>query len=132
MQQSDHLDLADVAAFIAVAETGSFAAASKRLLRDPTAISRRVQALQGQGFADAQLYGYPGGQGATGGVGGLRSFFLLMDEPNVYNLPAAPRLPSRNIGPGLLASAATAALLIGAAAFSFLGGRRKDGGEGEE
>ena len=46
MQQSDHLDLADVAAFIAVAETGSFAAASKRLLRDPTAISRRVQALE--------------------------------------------------------------------------------------
>jgi formate dehydrogenase iron-sulfur subunit len=93
--------------------------------------SRRVQALQGQGFADAQLYGYPGGQGATGGVGGLRSFFLLMDQPNVYNLPEAPRLPSRNIGPGLLASAATAALLIGAAAFSFLGGRRKNGGESE-
>jgi DNA-binding transcriptional LysR family regulator len=47
MQQSaDHFDLADLNAFIALAETGSFAAASKRLLRDPTAVSRRVSALE--------------------------------------------------------------------------------------
>src|SRR3954452_20539210 len=57
---------------------------------------RRVGALHGHGFKDAQLYGQPGGQGATGGVEGLRSFFLLLDHPNVYNLPEAPRLPSRN------------------------------------
>lgn len=89
----------------------------------------RVRALNENGFETAQLYGYPEQQGATGGVGGLRSFFLLMDRPNVYNLPEAPRLPSRNIGPGLLASAATAALLVGFAALSFLGGRKTEGGE---
>lgn len=80
----------------------------------------RVEALQVRGFGDAQLYGYPGGQGATNGVEGLRSFFLLGDHPNVYNLPEAPKLPSRNIAPGLLASAATAVLLIGATALAFL------------
>ena len=46
-----------------------------------------------------------------------------MDQPNVYNLPAAPKLPARNIMPGLLASPATAALLVGATALAFLAGR---------
>jgi formate dehydrogenase iron-sulfur subunit len=79
----------------------------------------RLNGLQRNGFADAQLYGMPHGQGATHGVEGLRSFFLLMEHPNVYNLPEAPKLPSRNIVPGLLASAATAAVLVGAAALAF-------------
>jgi formate dehydrogenase iron-sulfur subunit len=84
----------------------------------------RVEALHDQGFRDAQLYGDPGGIGATNGIRSLRSFFLLMDHPNVYNLPEAPILPSRNIVPGLLASLATATVLIGATALSLLGGRR--------
>lgn len=88
---------------------------------------QRVNAMQANGFLDAQLYGQPGGQGATGGVEGLRSFFLLMDHPNVYNLPEAPRLPSKNIRPGLLASAATAALLIGGVALALLGKGRPNG-----
>jgi formate dehydrogenase iron-sulfur subunit len=82
----------------------------------------RVEALRRQGFSEAQLYGDPGGAGATNGIESLHSFFLLMDHPNVYNLPEAPRLPSRNIVPGLLASLATATVLIGALARA-LGGR---------
>jgi formate dehydrogenase iron-sulfur subunit len=82
----------------------------------------RVEALQQRGIAEARLYGEPGGEGATYGIQGLGSFFLLMDHPNVYNLPAAPKLPSRNIKPGLLASLATAAFLVGATALSFLTG----------
>jgi formate dehydrogenase iron-sulfur subunit len=74
----------------------------------------RVEALRDQGFSEAQLYGAPGGTGATNGIESLHSFFLLMDHPNVYNLPEAPTLPSRNIVPGLLASLATATVLIGA------------------
>lgn len=46
MQQSSPLDLDDIAAFIAVAETNSFAAAGLRLAKDPTVISRRLQALE--------------------------------------------------------------------------------------
>jgi formate dehydrogenase iron-sulfur subunit len=84
----------------------------------------RVEALRRQGFSEAQLYGDPGGTGATNGVESLHSFFLLMDHPNVYNLPEAPTLPSRNIVPGLLASLATATALIGAT-FAALGSKRE-------
>jgi formate dehydrogenase iron-sulfur subunit len=83
----------------------------------------RVEALQRQGFPEARLYGNPDGIGATHGIGSLHSFFLLMDHPNVYNLPEAPKLPSGNILPGLLASMATATFLIGATALSLLRGR---------
>jgi DNA-binding transcriptional LysR family regulator len=47
MQQSPEApDLADIAAFVALGETGSFVAAARRLARNPTAVSRRVQALE--------------------------------------------------------------------------------------
>jgi DNA-binding transcriptional LysR family regulator len=47
MQQSiDSSDLGELAAFVALAETGTFIAAARRLGRDPTVISRRVQALE--------------------------------------------------------------------------------------
>jgi formate dehydrogenase iron-sulfur subunit len=81
----------------------------------------RVDALKQRGFRGARLYGDPDGIGATHGVRSLQSFFLLLDEPNVYGLPAAPNLPSRNIVPGLLASFATGALLIGATALALMG-----------
>jgi formate dehydrogenase iron-sulfur subunit len=83
----------------------------------------RVDALHQRGFSEARLYGDPGGLGATNGVQSLHSFFLLMDEPNVYGLPSAPRLPSRNVVPGLLASFATGAFLVGATALAFMGHR---------
>jgi formate dehydrogenase iron-sulfur subunit len=79
----------------------------------------RVQQLQGMGRADAYLYGTPGSPGATGGIGELNAFFLLIDRPEVYNLPAAPTLPSRRARPafgfglGVLAGlAALAASLL--------------------
>ena len=40
----------------------------------------------------------PGAAGATEGIDSLNAFFLLVDRPEVYNLPAAPSLPSRRIG----------------------------------
>lgn len=47
MQESDRLpDMDMISAFVAVAETLSFAAAGLRLGRDPTVVSRRVQALE--------------------------------------------------------------------------------------
>jgi formate dehydrogenase iron-sulfur subunit len=81
----------------------------------------RVAGLHGQGFSNARLYGDEDGLGATHGIGSLYSFSLLMDEPNVYGLPAVPRLPARQILSGLATSAATAGFLIGATLLALRG-----------
>jgi len=43
--------------------------------------------------------------------GGLNSFFLLLDEPEVYNLPQHPQRPSNNVVPASLWTVAAAAVL---------------------
>ena len=65
------------------------------------AAQRRVDDLHARGTTDAYLYGAPGTPGATGGFGRLNAFFLLVDRPEVYNLPAAPTRPSTRIAPSL-------------------------------
>jgi formate dehydrogenase iron-sulfur subunit len=87
----------------------------------------RLEALQAQGFKEARLYGEPDGVGATNGIRSLYSFFLLMDEPDYYNLPVAPTLPARHIVPGLISSLAASAALIGATALAFLVGGKSKG-----
>ena len=85
---------------------------------------RRVEALHAQGVPQAYLYGAPGTPGATGGIEDLHAFFLLTERPEVYNLPAAPTLPSTRVAPGLLAGLATMAGLAFAAVLAVSGGRR--------
>jgi len=46
MQQSLFSDLNELAAFVTLADTGSFSAAGRLLGRDPTAISRRLSAME--------------------------------------------------------------------------------------
>jgi formate dehydrogenase iron-sulfur subunit len=72
----------------------------------------RVASLQGTGV-DGYIYG------KEDIVGGLNAFYLLVDEPEVYGLPARPELPSENVPAGFGVSAATAAALAltGLAAF---------------
>jgi formate dehydrogenase iron-sulfur subunit len=70
----------------------------------------------------AYLYGAPGTPGATGGLGYLNAFFLLIAEPEVYNLPRAPTHPARRLLPGLISGLATMAGLA-IAAVSLLSGR---------
>ncbi len=89
---------------------------------------RRVVDLHEQGVENAYLYGAPDSPGATGGIDSLNAFFLLLDRPEVYNLPAAPTLPSRRVGPGLLAGLATMAGLTLAAAAIFGGRGERRGG----
>ncbi len=86
---------------------------------------RRVEELHDLGVGSAYLYGTPGALGATGGIDRLHAFFLLRDRPEVYNLPAAPSLPSTRIR-GLLGGIATAAAvaLASVAVFAF-GGRSR-------
>ena len=52
----------------------------------------RVQRLQKQGVKNAQLYGADDKV-----LGGLNSFYLLLDRPEAYGLPANPKLPSRTV-----------------------------------
>jgi formate dehydrogenase iron-sulfur subunit len=54
----------------------------------------RVERLHGQGETRAQLYGADEQM-----LGGLNSFYLLVDRPEVYGLPPDPKLPSRNLRP---------------------------------
>jgi len=71
---------------------------------------KRVVQLQGQGEKRARLYG----DDPQGPLGGLNSFYLLVDEPEVYGLPKDPKLPSRNLkrsGPLAAASGAVLGLL---------------------
>lgn len=44
-------------------------------------------------------------------LGGLNAFFLLTDTPEVYGLPANPKMPSRNLWPSSALSAAGAAVV---------------------
>jgi Fe-S-cluster-containing dehydrogenase component len=87
---------------------------------------RRVEDLHARGEDKAYLYGAPDSPGATDGIGQLNAFFLLLDRPEVYNLPAEPTLPSTRLKPGLLAGLATVAGLAVAAGALFAGsGRRR-------
>src|SRR5580658_10075725 len=47
-------------------------------------------------------------------LGGLNSFYLLVDKPEVYRLPPDPKMPSRNLVPGSL-YALMGAIMVGLA-----------------
>src|SRR5205085_12141798 len=73
----------------------------------------RLGLLHERGLNEARLYG------VDDNIldGGLHAFFLLLDEPEVYNLPSNPPRPSNNVVPASLWSIAAALLL---SLFSFL------------
>jgi formate dehydrogenase iron-sulfur subunit len=66
----------------------------------------RVDQLHAGGEDRARLYGHD-----DAFLGGLNSFYLLMDEPEVYGLPASPELPSENLPAATFMSAAGAVAL---------------------
>jgi len=76
-----------------------------RELRERAA--RRVGVLRERGEGGAYLYGADEKM-----LGGLNSFFLLVDRPEVYGLPTDPRLPTRNLRWGSALSA-VGALVVG-------------------
>jgi formate dehydrogenase iron-sulfur subunit len=59
----------------------------------PKAVAR-VSRLHENGERRAYLYGADDTM-----LGGLNSFFLLVDRPEVYGLPPDPKMPSRNLVP---------------------------------
>jgi formate dehydrogenase iron-sulfur subunit len=89
---------------------------------------RRVEQLHGQGEDRANLYG------ANDKVlGGLNAFYLLMDTPETYGLPAevVPKMPSRSVWPGSIKSIA-AALAMAVGGLLAFGRRRRAVAEAEK
>ena len=67
----------------------------------------RLGLLHERGVEEARLYGVDDNILE----GGLNSFFLLLDEPAIYNLPENPLRPSNNVVPASLWTVVTALLL---------------------
>ena len=68
---------------------------------------KRVDQLQQMGEKRAYLYGADEKM-----LGGLNSFYLLVDKPEVYGLPPDPKMPTRNLKSGTWFSA-FGAILVG-------------------
>ena len=83
----------------------------------------RVEELHDRGVPEAYLYGADASE--QPGTGGLNAFFLLVDEPEVYNLPPEPVSPTKTVGEGWRSLALAAAGLLVAAVGAVLSeGRR--------
>jgi formate dehydrogenase iron-sulfur subunit len=71
-----------------------------------TRAQQRVQQLHERGETRAYLYGADEQM-----LGGLNSFYLLVDEPEVYGLPRNPQLPTRQLFPSAIFSMLGAVVL---------------------
>ncbi len=82
--------------------------------------ARRVENLHARGDAAAYLYGADDSI-----LGGLNSFYLLMDTPETYGLPTRvqAQVPSRSLWPSSVKAMAVSLVAIAGAFFAF--GRRK-------
>ena len=78
----------------------------------------RVEQLHGRGERGAYLYGADEKM-----LGGLNSFYLLVDKPEVYGLPPDPKMPTRNLKRGSLWSA-LGAVVVGVVGLISLRSRR--------
>jgi formate dehydrogenase iron-sulfur subunit len=82
---------------------------------------RRVDQLHAAGESRAYLYGADEQM-----LGGLNSFYLLVDKPDVYGLPPDPKMPTRNLVPGSV-FAVLGAIMVGLASIFHL--RERGAGE---
>ena len=74
---------------------------------------RRVATLHERGHENAYLYGVD--EDNQPGTGGTNAFFLLMDEPEVYNLPPDPVDPTRKVTESWASAALAGAAMVFAA-----------------
>lgn len=77
-----------------------------------TYADQRVANLQAQGI-NAYVYG------KADILGGLNAFYVLVDEPHVYGLPAQPQMASENVAEGFAASGLATAAIAAAGAVAF-------------
>jgi formate dehydrogenase iron-sulfur subunit len=71
---------------------------------------KRVQDLQARGYSDARIY-----DPQETSVGGIHAFFVILGQPEAYNLPPAPEVPTV-----YLKSAWTSALVSAAIIFAIV------------
>ena len=72
--------------------------------------ARRVEELQARGYTDARLY-----NPVETSVGGIHAFSIILGEPENYNLPPAPEVPTaylKSAWTSALVSAAILALIV--------------------
>jgi formate dehydrogenase iron-sulfur subunit len=86
-----------------------------------TRARERLGQLHARGVTDAYLYGVD----ENTSVGPLNSFFLLVDKPEVYNLPEKPHVPAAQVIPSYVATAITGLVLGIATLLALSGGRRR-------
>jgi len=84
----------------------------------------RVEELHGQGMNEAYLYGES--KESQPGTEGLNAFFLLVDRPEVYNLPPDPAVPTKGVAAGWRSMAFAALGLMAVAVGSVLASRNGD------
>ena len=80
-----------------------------------------MEQLHERGVKEAYLYGEDAA--SQPGTGGLNAFFLLVDEPEVYNLPPDPVAPTKKSGESWVAMALAGLGMVAVAAFSVLASR---------
>ncbi len=76
----------------------------------------RVHELRERGYEDARLY-----DPMETSVGGLHAFFIILGEPENYNLPPAPEVPTSYLKSAWTSALISAAIIFGivCAAFAF-------------
>lgn len=82
----------------------------------------RVEKLHNDGVSEAYLYG--ASKSDQPGTEGLNAFFLLLDKPEVYNLPPDPVVPTKKVKAAWTSMAASAAGIALAAIGSVLFSRK--------
>jgi len=85
--------------------------------------SERVEQLHRRGMPEAYLYGASAED--QPGTEGLNAFFLLVDKPEVYNLPPDPVAPGKKVKDAWVAAGAAAAgMALAAIGAVLFGGER--------
>jgi formate dehydrogenase iron-sulfur subunit len=83
----------------------------------------RVAQLHAQGVSQAYLYGADAE--SQPGTEGLNAFFLLIDRPEVYNLPPAPVAPAKRVAASWASMAAASIGLLAMAVGAVVSARGK-------
>ncbi len=84
---------------------------------------QRVEELHDRGVGEAYLYGVD--EANQPGTEGLNAFFLLVDRPEVYNLPPDPVVPTKKAGEAWDSMVASAVAMTVAAVAVVLGGKAR-------
>jgi len=78
----------------------------------------RLRELESRGIDDAMLY-----DARDSSVGGTHAMFIFRGEPDEYNLPAHPDVPTVHLRSGWTSAAFAAALMVVGTVFAFAGPR---------